>query len=302
MSTSTPTFRRRKRLLIGFTLASLLTCGAFSQRAELKSGDFGTAAVAPPTLTQPPPQTPPAQPTKPNVRYACDWRRAHFNGMEETWLEYTRPLPQGAWLGRMSFKEGRSRPRVHDVQLFAPKALPDVGTEWSLQSTDGKLRCKMTISRGGAEVKIGQCSDRVERYCSDQRIMTLIERMAGPSCQECAGLVVSNDPATDRVRCVTRCMDRLGASQATSPPGAVMGSIQALTIRLAALALVGREVSPEQRAEWRNMITQLGLEEMREHWIGFVNKELGSCTSSHLCPGFTLCSNGKCTDVSKLRN
>lgn len=311
-------FKRMKWLLTGFTLTAMLLCTILSSQAGLRPEDAGKAAVAPLHSSPLPAQTPTAtpiprwrEPTRPNAAYICDWKRPGSSGMAEVKFEYTRETPNGGWLGKLNTKYPDGKTRVDNMQLFAAKPFRRLGKEWSFQTTDGKITCKISINRESSEVRFGGCNNGVEQYCVDQRLMDSVHAFPDQPCGECRGRGVF-----DRVRCLTRCFNVLADRPVTfdcpvphddpsvinrggnrSPVACMV--LTYWTDRIAKMESGEASGSPEAI---RALITQYGLAELRQNWIDFVNNGLGPCSSSVYCPVGTECSGGKCVDRTKWIN
>lgn len=305
-----PSFKRMKWLLTGFTLATLLLCNIFSTQAELKSEDAGKAAAAPLHAPPVPVQTPTAtpvprwrQPTRPGAAYICDWKRPGSNGMAEVKFEYTRETPNGGWLGKLNTKYADGKTRVDNMQLFAAQPFRRLGKEWSFQTTDGKITCKISVTRDGTEVRFGGCNNGVEQYCVDQRLMDVVNTFPDQPCGECRGRGVF-----DRVGCLTRCFNLLDGRPVNfdcanegNPEVVPRQSPVSCMVTTSMLQIIRRiEAGGGSGNAIRAIITEYGLAEMRQNWIDFVNNSLGPCTSSVYCPMGTECASGQCTDRTKL--
>jgi hypothetical protein len=314
---ATSSNKRARHLLTGCVLL-LIACAAFFTPAaefDTEARAEPAAAVAaqtPPPTPSPTPAPTPAwrEPTRPNTRYVCDWKRPGTQGMAEVRFEYTRQMPQNGWLGKLHTKYPNGTTRVDLIQLFAPRPVARLGTEWSFQTTDGKIRCKLTIMRGSGEVRFGNCSNGVEQYCADQRLLDAADQLPGQDCAACRTQGVFG-----RVACVTRCLGRLAGIPAdrgcpygwdgeTTDPRALNPSQEASSV---ACMTVTYWMTIQRRSGYegdflRERITQAGLSELLQVWRDFVNGALGPCESSHFCPGGTVCVGGTCEDWRALSN
>lgn len=306
-------FKRMKWLLTGFTLTIMLLCTIFSSQAELKSEDAGKAAVTPVHAPAVPVQTPTPiatpvprwrQPTRPNAAYICDWKRPGSSGMAEVKFEYTRETPNGGWIGKLNTRYPDGKTRVDNMQLFAAKPFRRLGKEWSFQTTDGKITCKISINRESSEVRFGGCNNGVEQYCVDQRLMDSVHAYPDQPCGECRGRGVF-----DRVGCLTRCFNLL-AGRPVNFDCPNDGNPEAVPRSPVACMVAGNMMEIARRVEgrggsgdaYRALLIEYGLLEMRQNWIDFVNNELGPCSSSLYCPVGTECSSGKCVDRTRWIN
>lgn len=276
-----PRARPPLRLLLLACLASALAAlTAFSSRAPAGVA-VPRAAAAFQTPTPTPLPTPTwRQPTRPNTTYVCDWKRPGASGMARLKFDYTRQTPGNGWIGTLLTTYRNGTRRVDGTQFFAPKLTPRRGTEWSFQTTDGKIRCTFAVSRLGSEVKFVGCSNGAEQYCVDERLITAFESLPDAPCGECrAGGVF------DKIPCIARCLNRSGGGSGR------LGScdespLYCLTFRYYPLFGPG----------WENVLTREGLADLHQNWIDFVNGALGRCdTSPYLCPAGTSCgSRGEC--------
>jgi hypothetical protein len=302
---ATPAIKRTRHLLTAGGLV-LIACAAFfapAARFDTQAREEPAAAASQTPTPTPLPTPAWRQPTRPDTKYVCDWKRPGSQGMADVRLEYTRQTPQNGWLGKLHTRYPDGKTRVDLIQLFAPRAVPRLGTEWSFQTTDGKIRCKLTVMRGSGEVRFGNCSNGVEQYCVDQRVLDILNQLPDRPCAECAPQGIFN-----RVACVTRCLN----SMAGRPPEASACLLGADPRRPDELRtpspvacmiityLLSLEMPGAPREQWRELITYYGLAELRQSWIDFVNGQMGGCTSSHLCPGGTMCVSGKCQDWTRL--
>jgi hypothetical protein len=268
------------RLLLLACLASALAAlTAFSSRAP--AGVAGPHALA--AFQTPTPLPTPAwrQPTKPNTTYVCDWKRPGASGMSRLSFEYTRQTPGNGWIGRLLTTYANGTRRVDGTQFFAPTFTPRIGTQWRFQTTDGSVTCTFAASRLGSEIKFAGCSNGVEQYCLDERVLTAYESVPDAGCAECrAGGVF------ERMTCLARCLSRRGGA---SNPGLCEGRpVQCTSFYFAQNFMGG--------INWQEGFTRAGLEDLHQNWIDFVNGSLGRCdTSPYLCPVGTSCGNrGDC--------
>lgn len=301
---TTSTITRVRRLLVAGGLA-LAACAAFLT----PSAQFNPQArPAPPAAAQTPAPTPEWRPpTRPDAKYVCDWKLPFAQGMGDVRLEYTRQLPQNGWLGKMHTRYADGTTRTQLIQLFAPRLIPRVGTEWSFQTTDGKVRCKMTVMRGSGEVRLGSCSNKLEQYCVDQRLLDTVNGLPGPDCAQCRTQGVFN-----RVACVTRCLARATGRPTdrgcpygwneTPDPRAINNRLDGSSVACMTITywMTVQRQSGYEGDYLRDQVTQAGLDELLNVWRDFVNGALGPCTSSHLCPAGTACVGGSCEDWTKL--
>lgn len=283
-----------------FAVAALLLYGAFLSRAELTVDGAGGPAAVPvaPAPAQLPPGVPAGQPTRAGSKYVCDWKRPRAAGMAEVRFEYTRQTGPTGWVGKLLTTYPDGNRREEKIQLFNPRFVRRIGTEWDFQTTDGKIKCKMTVSRGSGEVRFGKCSNEVEQYCVDQRLLDIANEMPNQPCAECASQGVFN-----RVQCVARCMGRL-SGDATVPGCAMVADPRTppsgprntpVACMLVTLLKVMQTVEPPQWS--RDRLTYYGLLDMQLLWVDFVNKQLGPCESSHLCPFGTVCDGKSCVTL-----
>jgi hypothetical protein len=241
------------------------------------------------------------QPTRPDARYVCDWKLPFAQGVGDVRLEYTQQLPQSRWLGKLHTKYQDGTTRVQLIHLFDPRPIRRIGTEWSFETTDSRIRCKMMVTKGSAEVRLGNCSNKLEQTCVDQRLLDIFTRVPDSPCQEC-----SSQGLFDRVPCVTRCLSRLAGQ-----PASFSACVTEADPRFGhpqrpspvACMLITYYKALEQPSFPREFvnhhITYYGLQELRQNWIDFVNSELGECTGSHFCPGGTSCVGGTCQEFAK---
>ena len=302
---TTSTITRVRRLLVAGGLV-LAACAAFLT----PSAQFNPQArPAPAAAAQTPAPTPVWRPpTRPDARYVCDWKLPFAQGMGDVRLEYTRQLPQNGWLGKMHTRYADGTTRTQLIQLFAPRLIPRVGTEWSFQTTDGKIRCKMTVMRGSGEVRLGSCSNKLEQYCVDQRLLDTVNNLPGGECNECRTQGLFN-----RVPCVTRCLGRAanipldngcpyGIDGSQADPRDLGGRPRSSPVACMTVTywMTLQRMSGITSNYMRDQVTQAGLDELLGVWRDFVNGALGPCTSSHLCPAGTACVGGSCEDWTKL--
>ncbi|MCA1618018.1 MAG: hypothetical protein LC795_01610 [Acidobacteria bacterium] len=275
-----------RRLLIACFLVAAAACGAFSTRARIgASGPEPPRALTAAAFQTPTPTPLPTatwrQPTKPNTTYVCDWKRPGASGMARLSFEYTRQTPGNGWIGKLNTTYPDGKRREDKTQFFAPKVAPRLGTEWSFQTTDGKIRCKFGVSRLGSEVKFTGCSNGVEQYCVDERVITTFEGLPDAGCAECrAGNVF------DKMSCLARCFSRGGSGGLNS--GLCEGApVQCASLYFARNVLV---------IGWQDRFTRAGLSDLHQGWVDFVNGALGRCDSNALlCPAGTSCgSRGDC--------
>ncbi len=271
-----------RRLLIACFLATAAACVAFSARTRV-----GVAGPEPPTppralaavqMPTPTPLPTPTwrQPTKPNTTYVCDWKRPGASGMARLSFEYTRQTPGNGWIGKLNTTYPDGKQRVDATQFFAPKVAPRLGTEWSFQTTDGKIRCKFGVSRLGSEVKFAGCSNGVEQQCVDERLITAVQNRPDAQCGECRGGSIF-----DNVSCLARCLGRAGGGGAAQLASCEESPISCLLIRSYPGSAAGN---------WRDALTREGLADLHQNWVDFVNGALGRCDNSpELCPGGTEC-------------
>ena len=291
---------RRRRFLTACLLSALAACAAVSTHTKgaAKASASHAPSASPLTLAASPlapaapAQTPPPspsptpipappwkQPTRPNTTYLCDWSRpGGAKGVSEIRFEYTRQLPQNGWVGKLYTKYKSGATLTSDIQFYGAQPAPRLGTEWGFQTTDGKAVCKVTVSRLGSEVRFGKCSTGVEQYCVNERLLEVYDARPDPGCDACKGQNVF-----DKVSCLARCLNGGDASAGLACDSSPVG------------CFVFNYGSQLIFPPLNDIITERGLNDLRQSYIDFVNKALGPCTSSHLCPFGAVCGlNGAC--------
>jgi len=270
-----------RRLLLVCLLSALAAPVVFSSRARIgASGPEPPRALTAAAAQRPTPTPLPTptwrQPTKPNTTYVCDWKRPGSSGMARLSFEYTRQTPGNGWIGKLNTTYPDGKRREDKTQFFAPKVAPRLGTEWSFQTTDGKIRCKFAVSRLGSEVKFAGCSNGVEQYCVDERLITALQNRPDAQCGECRG----GGGVFDNVACLARCLGRAGGGAAQ------LASCEESPIS----CLVIRSYPAIASGSWQSLLTREGMADLHQNWVDFVNGALGRCDNNpELCPGGTEC-------------
>lgn len=113
-------FKRAAYALMGLSLVSVLSVQWASK---------GTAAASRPSA-------PAAAPTPTSPRYNC----GDPDAPDYITFDWTRPMPQGGWLGDVSYHGG------YKVQVFDPKVVEPNVTDWTYQAQNGSFLCHMIVS------------------------------------------------------------------------------------------------------------------------------------------------------------
>lgn len=286
--------------LLGLTLTAALVytpAGSKSApRPEKVSDAWGTLPDRDPA--QPPRQlapgtyavTPAAGPLDP-APYYCENLTKKGAPLTLVTFTFTKPLPKGAWLGKLRTEYEDNTASEREMQLFAPKTLPE-GTEWSYQTTDGRVRCKLTIYKGRKELRFDNCNNRTEQYCLAQSLTKLTADNI-PGCERCASL-----PWWQQAPCYFECTGVVVDDVLERLPdcSGVLGRLKCWAIDL--LIWFAKRGGPDARAK-------LELEELYRNWVNFVNRSHGfgrgnSCEGrGYLCPVGTQCIGGSCKIIKK---
>ncbi|HEV2862213.1 MAG TPA: hypothetical protein VGX48_14475 [Pyrinomonadaceae bacterium] len=232
---------------------------------------------------QVPPPNPGNTPTTPG-RYFCEMDVNNTTQEAVVTFEFTRRTTPTDWLGVLRYQYRDGRVVEQRMQLFAPKEV-ETGTEWSFQTFDGKIQCKMVVFKGRKEVRFGNCNNKTEQYCLAETVVQVAAQNM-PDCKaECAGL-----SGLELVGCMTNCAGR-AAGAAMSEIDCSKHRVRCFMMRI--MTWIARRGDPDLR-------TLLGLEEMYQNWVRFVNRSRGfggsgSCIGyGYLCPGGTACLGDYC--------
>lgn len=117
---------------LGFRTLCAVLCAALLLGAPFLGGGSSSARAATPT-----PQ---------NQAYYCPYEGAFLA------FEWTRPMPQGGWLGEADGFTNKA------VQAYNAQSLPGGGLNWGIQAQDGSFVCRMHVSANQNTISFVNCS------------------------------------------------------------------------------------------------------------------------------------------------